>query len=83
MSSPFLLFNRYFSSSTSKMAIKRVVIIGGGLMGSGIAQVAAQTGHDVAVVDLNDQVLKKSQTNIETSIKRVAKKIYKVIKLIL
>ena len=65
------------------MAIKRVVIIGGGLMGSGIAQVAAQTGHDVAVVDLNDQVLKKSQTNIETSIKRVAKKIYKVIKLIL
>ena len=52
---------RSFSSSGSMSAkIQEVVIIGGGLMGAGIAQVAAQTGHKVTLVDLNQQVLDKS-----------------------
>lgn len=43
-------------------------------MGSGIAQVAAQTGHEVTLVDVSDDLLKKSRKNIETSVGRVAKK---------
>ena len=35
----------------------QVVVIGGGLMGAGIAQVAASTGHKVTLVDISQQVL--------------------------
>ena len=34
----------------------QVVVIGGGLMGAGIAQVAASTGHKVTLVDISQQV---------------------------
>jgi len=67
---------RSFSSSSMKFAIKNVTVIGGGLMGSGIAQVAAQTGHNVTLVDVSDQVLQKSVTNIQNSLERIAKKKY-------
>jgi len=43
-------------------------------MGAGIAQVAAQTGHKVTLVDISQQVLDKSNARISESIKRVAKK---------
>lgn len=46
-------------------------------MGAGIAQVAAQTGHNVTVVEVNADALKKAQKNIETSLQRVIKKVYK------
>ena len=58
--------------------IEEVVVIGGGLMGSGIAQVAAQTGHKVTLVDISDDVLSKASNRIQESIKRVAKKQFKV-----
>merc|ERR1712038_478391 len=57
--------------------IEEFVMIGGGLMGSGIAQVGAQSGHKVTLVDVSEDVLKKSKARIEESIKRVAKKKYK------
>ena len=41
-------------------------------------QVAAQTGHNVTLVDVKDEFLDKSRANIEGSIKRVAKKMFKV-----
>ncbi len=37
-------------------------------------QVAAQTGHQVTLVDMNDDILQKSQSNIQKSLSRVAKK---------
>ena len=46
-------------------------------MGSGIAQVAAQTGHNVTMVDMSEDILKKSHSNIEKSLGRVAKKLYR------
>jgi len=46
-------------------------------MGAGIAQVGAQTGHKVTLVDLNSQVLDASQKRISDSIARVAKKQFK------
>lgn len=46
-------------------------------MGAGIAQVGAQTGHKVTLVDISQDVLDKSQSRINESIKRVAKKKFK------
>jgi len=72
------LAKRSFSSSLGLNAkIQEVVIIGGGLMGAGIAQVAAQTGHKTTLVDLSQAVLDKSNARISESIKRVAKKKFK------
>ena len=72
------LAKRSFCSSSGLNAkIQEVVIIGGGLMGAGIAQVAAQTGHKTTLVDLSQSVLDKSSARISDSIKRVAKKKFK------
>ena len=46
-------------------------------MGSGIAQVGAQTGHSVTIIDTSEDLLAKSQNRIGESIKRVAKKKFK------
>lgn len=62
------------TSATVYNPIKHVTVIGGGLMGSGIAQVAAVTGHDVILVDQSEDILKKSQASIHKSLSRVAKK---------
>lgn len=64
------------STSAVNMVVKNVTVIGSGLMGSGIAQVAAQTGHDVTLVDISDQVLNKAVGSIKKSLERVAKKKY-------
>ncbi|XP_038222557.1 probable 3-hydroxyacyl-CoA dehydrogenase B0272.3 [Zerene cesonia] len=68
---------RNFSSSSSLNAIKTVTVVGGGLMGSGIAQVSAQAGQNVTLVDLSPDILQKSQKSIENNLRRVAKKIHK------
>lgn len=62
------------TSPALQATIKEVVVIGGGLMGAGIAQVAASTGHKVTLVDISQQVLDASNANITKSIQRVAKK---------
>lgn len=54
--------------------VNNVSIVGGGLMGAGIAQVAAQSGINVTLIDLNQSVLDASRTRIGESIGRVAKK---------
>ncbi|XP_045451314.1 hydroxyacyl-coenzyme A dehydrogenase, mitochondrial-like [Melitaea cinxia] len=74
----FGVIARSFSSSSAvQSAIKNVTVIGGGLMGSGIAQVSAQAGQNVILVDVNSDVLAKSQKSISNNLGRVAKKIYK------
>ena len=49
-------------------------VIGGGLMGSGIAQVAATAGQLVTIIDVDDEILEKSQGIIQKSMERVVKK---------
>ena len=71
------LASRNLSTSLARQTIKEFVVIGGGLMGAGIAQVGAQTGHKVTLVDISQDVLDKSQARINESIKRVAKKKFK------
>jgi len=58
------------------MAVKplsKIAIVGAGLMGSGIAQVAASTGHQVALVDVA-KALQAASLKIQDSLARIAKK---------
>ncbi|EAT45913.1 AAEL002841-PA [Aedes aegypti] len=69
---------RVFARNMATAAkINNVVVIGGGLMGSGIAQVAAATGHKVTLVEVNDQLVDKAIGSIKKSLERVAKKQFK------
>jgi 3-hydroxybutyryl-CoA dehydrogenase len=52
----------------------RVAVIGAGTMGSGIAQLAAMAGHETALVDVNDEQLRRARQSIGTSLARFVKK---------
>jgi 3-hydroxybutyryl-CoA dehydrogenase len=45
--------------------IKTICVCGAGTMGSGIAQVAAQSGFSTILFDVNGEMLEKSRTNIQ------------------
>jgi 3-hydroxybutyryl-CoA dehydrogenase len=45
--------------------IRTVGVLGGGLMGSGIAQVSAQAGFETIVRDISDPVIAKTRSGIE------------------
>ncbi|MCM3584168.1 3-hydroxyacyl-CoA dehydrogenase NAD-binding domain-containing protein [Mesobacillus maritimus] len=49
-------------------------VIGGGLMGSGIGQVAAQAGYKVTIIDVSNEALEKAQDRISLSVKKFAQK---------
>jgi len=51
-----------------------LAVIGAGLMGSGIAQVAAVSGHDVVLRDVNDEALQKARDGIAKSLARFVSK---------
>ncbi|HEX4485710.1 MAG TPA: 3-hydroxyacyl-CoA dehydrogenase family protein [Terriglobales bacterium] len=56
------------------MEIKKVGILGCGLMGSGIAQVAATAGFDVTILEVEQKFLDKGFTGIERSLAKFAEK---------
>lgn len=51
-----------------------VMVVGAGLMGSGIAQVSALAGHDVILRDITDEAVAKGRAAIEASVTRFAEK---------
>jgi len=53
---------------------QRVAVIGAGLMGSGIAQVAAVAGIEVTLRDIDDAALRRGTSAIEKSLARFAGK---------
>jgi 3-hydroxybutyryl-CoA dehydrogenase len=55
------------------MAIANVVVVGGGIMGNGIAQVVAQAGLEVTLVDISEAALEKARARIERSLGRSVK----------
>src|SRR5271154_7644332 len=56
------------------MAIEKVGVVGCGLMGSGIAQVAAQAGCQVTVREVNTAVLEKGLQSIDKNLQRLVDK---------
>ena len=56
------------------MEIRRVGVLGCGLMGSGIAQVSATAGFDVTVLEVEQKFLDKGFAGIEKSLAKFAEK---------
>ena len=56
------------------MEIKKVGVLGCGLMGSGIAQVSAAAGFDVTVLEVEQKFLDKGFAGIEKSLAKFAEK---------
>jgi len=54
--------------------VKIIGVVGGGQMGSGIAQVAAMHGVDVVLHDLDHRALSKASSSISSSIDRFVSK---------
>ncbi len=56
------------------MPIQKVGVVGCGLMGSGIAQVAAQSGFPTLVREVNDALVEKGLKGIEKNLDRLVEK---------
>ena len=56
------------------MEIRKIMVIGAGQMGSGIAQVCAVSGFDVLLHDLNEEYVKKGLVTIENNLLRQVEK---------
>ena len=54
--------------------IRRVGVLGCGLMGSGIAQVAATAGHETIVRDVSQQIWERARGGIEKSLAKFVEK---------
>ncbi|MGN6299825.1 MAG: 3-hydroxyacyl-CoA dehydrogenase family protein [Angustibacter sp.] len=53
---------------------QKITVVGAGLMGSGIAQVSAQAGHQVVLRDVTDEALARGRSGIEASYARFVAK---------
>ena len=47
---------------------KKIVVVGAGIMGSGIAQTFAQAGYEVSLVDMQSEILTRARNLIESSL---------------
>jgi len=54
--------------------IKKVAVCGSGSMGAGIIQIAAQTGFDVIVLEVNEQAISRGKSIIEGGLKKLVDK---------
>lgn len=54
--------------------MQNIMIVGAGFMGSGIAQVCAQTGYGVYLMDVDQQALNKALDGIKWSLEKFASK---------
>jgi 3-hydroxybutyryl-CoA dehydrogenase len=56
------------------MAIRKVGVVGCGLMGGGIAQTCAQSGYETVVLEVNQQLLDKGITRVHDAWDTMASK---------
>jgi 3-hydroxybutyryl-CoA dehydrogenase len=56
------------------MGIDKVAVLGCGLMGSGIAQVCAQAGREVTVIEVSEELLKKGLGGVEKQLAKMVEK---------
>ncbi|TDH65595.1 hypothetical protein CCR75_004945 [Bremia lactucae] len=65
------LLTRALTTSVGDIKIKKVGMVGLGLMGHGIAQTAASKGFDVVAVDANPQSLESGMKRIQSSLHKL------------
>ena len=56
------------------MEMMNIGVVGGGQMGSGIAQVSLMSGFQVLLNDVSDEILRKSRTTIEKGLETLVRK---------
>jgi len=56
------------------MQIRKIGVVGAGIMGSGIAQVSSSAGYDVVLNDIEDQFVDRGLASISNSLARMVKK---------
>ncbi len=56
------------------MEIKKICVLGAGLMGAGIAQTAAQAGFDVSIRDMEDRFVENGLASIKNNLDRAVSK---------
>jgi 3-hydroxybutyryl-CoA dehydrogenase len=56
------------------MEVKRIGVVGCGLMGSGIAEVCARSGYSTIALEVNQQFLDKGMNSIKASLEKAASK---------
>ncbi len=56
------------------MNIQRIVVVGAGTMGNGIAQTAAVSGYQVVMTDVDPKAIERGRAAIEASVTRLATK---------
>ena len=56
------------------MEIRTVAVVGGGLMGSGIAEVAAKSGYDTVIREVDDALVEQALGRIRKSMDRAVEK---------
>lgn len=54
--------------------LRKVAVIGSGVMGHGIAQILAMAGHEVIMVDVSDELLQKGKEKIKWSLDKFVEK---------
>lgn len=69
-----LRVNKSFKHKGVEMSFQRVGVLGSGQMGNGIAQVVAQKGLPVQLVDVSEKSLERAKKTIESSLDRLIKK---------
>lgn len=69
-----LLYNHVHFKMGEWMPIEKVGVVGCGLMGSGIAQVAAQAGFPVTVREVSNELVEKGLKSIEKNLERLVEK---------
>ncbi len=52
----------------------KIGVLGGGAMGAGIAQVAAQAGHQVVLVDIQEEQLSKAMDDLKKGLNKLVEK---------
>ncbi|MGQ9586493.1 MAG: 3-hydroxyacyl-CoA dehydrogenase family protein [Anaerolineae bacterium] len=60
--------------TTNSLGIKKVGVVGCGLMGSGIAETCARAGYEVIVREVNQDLLDKGLANIRKSVGRAVER---------